>query len=62
MSKSSMEGPVVVESAGLQRVKCRTIDGTEGWVTLTGNNGTSYLQVSEGVLQASGEVGLELES
>ncbi|CAJ1426140.1 unnamed protein product [Effrenium voratum] len=57
-----LEGPVVVESAGLQRVKCRTIDGTEGWVTLTGNNGTSYLQVSEGVLQASGEVGLELES
>lgn len=54
-----LEGPVEEASAKIQRVRCRAIfDGVEGWATITGNNGTEYLTVSDGNMEVLREVPL----
>eukprot|EP00929_Paragymnodinium_shiwhaense_P014394 TRINITY_DN1222_c0_g1_i1.p1 TRINITY_DN1222_c0_g1~~TRINITY_DN1222_c0_g1_i1.p1 ORF type:complete len:2051 (-),score=956.61 TRINITY_DN1222_c0_g1_i1:88-6240(-) len=43
-----LEGPLTDEKSGLQRIKGKAIlDGTEGWVTLQGNQGTPFLTKSK---------------
>lgn len=40
-----LEGPRKEETVGLMRIKCMAIkDGITGWVTVVGNQGTTYLQ------------------
>jgi len=40
-----LEGPVREDTMKVMRIKARAIsDGTEGWLTVTGNEGTVYLQ------------------
>lgn len=41
----TLEGPVKDDEVGITRVRGRaTSDGVEGWVTVTGNGGSSFLQ------------------
>merc|ERR1740139_105658 len=40
-----VEGPIHDEKLNVDRVKCKSIkDGTEGWMTVKGNQGTEFLQ------------------
>jgi hypothetical protein len=40
-----LEGPTVDPKAQLERVKVRAVsDGSEGWVSVKGNQGTVYLE------------------
>merc|ERR1712151_223336 len=40
----AMEGPMIDESTGVQRVKCKPMrDSASGWVTVAGNQGTVFL-------------------
>eukprot|EP00927_Polykrikos_kofoidii_P072470 TRINITY_DN68586_c0_g1_i1.p1 TRINITY_DN68586_c0_g1~~TRINITY_DN68586_c0_g1_i1.p1 ORF type:complete len:930 (-),score=237.68 TRINITY_DN68586_c0_g1_i1:87-2876(-) len=41
----AIEGPCKDEGAGVERVRCRAVnDDAEGWVTIAGNQGTSFLE------------------
>lgn len=40
----ALEGPRNEEVAKLVRLRCRASDGTEGWVTYKGNQGTTFLE------------------
>merc|ERR1712014_557286 len=40
-----LEGPATDEKSGLVRVRAKSVfDGTEGWVTVKGNQGTPFLE------------------
>merc|ERR1719379_549701 len=39
-----LEGPTVDGKAQLERVKVKASDGSEGWVSVKGNQGTIYLE------------------
>jgi len=41
----ALEGPAKEENAGVQRVRCMAVqDDATGWVTIAGNQGTSFLE------------------
>jgi hypothetical protein len=42
-----VEGPVKDEKSGIERVKGKMKDGSEGWVTIKGNAGTVYAEPSK---------------
>jgi len=61
-----LEGPVFQESVKISRVKCRAVkDNLEGWVSISGNQGSVYLEdggnlfkvVKETILTASCDLG-----
>jgi hypothetical protein len=41
-----LEGPVLDESNGMSRIRCKSLqgDGVEGWITLSGSKGTAFLE------------------
>ena len=57
-----LEGPAEEKNPGIPRAKCRAVlDGAEGWATITGSNGTSFLIPSEGLLDVLRETPLTSE-
>jgi hypothetical protein len=54
------EGPIAEESSGITRVKGTSKkDGTEGWVTITGNAGTVFAKLNEKLYTAKREVTMQ---
>eukprot|EP00931_Biecheleriopsis_adriatica_P108247 TRINITY_DN8257_c0_g9_i1.p1 TRINITY_DN8257_c0_g9~~TRINITY_DN8257_c0_g9_i1.p1 ORF type:complete len:672 (-),score=266.95 TRINITY_DN8257_c0_g9_i1:55-1785(-) len=48
-----LEGPVQEQNTKIPRVRCKAAnDGSEGWVTVTGNNGTAYLVLTDAPKEA----------
>jgi len=47
-----LQGPMVEESVGLMRVQAKAMnDGTEGWITISGNQGTVFLEEGGGLFR-----------
>ena len=57
-----LEGPLEEKTPGIPRAKCRAVlDAAEGWATITGSGGTSFLVPSEGLLDVQRETPLTSE-
>merc|ERR1719291_306350 len=59
-----VEGPIHDEKLNVDRVKCKSVvDGTEGWMTIKGNQGTVFLRkVPKPFFEAVKEVPLQKEA
>jgi len=56
------EGPRLEDSAGVNRVRGKAVvDGSEGWITVAGNQGTRYLQEGGNLYKAAVEFELDLD-
>jgi len=55
----AVEGPTLDPSVNVYRIRARALrDGVDGWVTVAGNQGITFLAPSVGVFQTTREVAL----